>query len=406
MAHCERYHLRLIVLAVALFVCIGGGDLFAANKYQRQTSIVSHTRYPRMYHLKRGDVHASVKKIGAVKLKKSSFWNKKPFQFSTPLVTDSMLFIGVDAGVFYGIKADKMKKAWQYKTAGPVQSKAAVDGETVYFGDADGFAYALSSTDGKEIWKTQLDSAILAAPLIIGDRIYFVTESARLYALNRGSGEELMRTEPLEKSMGFSVRRASNPVYTNGLIIFGAATGALLAYRENGNLVWVKQLGERQEIVSDLDSQPLVQGGNVFVTTADKRVFCVNAATGNIVWASAEAGGPNDLAISGDKLFAAGGGVLSALTVSEGGKLWEQDFETPEISSPAVYEKIVAVVSTNEKLFLVDSDNGDIIFMRFVKKGSFGDPVFSDNRLYIISNTGLLYGFSVKEKAPKPAKKG
>ncbi len=414
MACGQRIHLRLTaVLAASLFILpvfvsqpriaatAWASKQMPSKHLSSNESLNSRRDYKKWRESKMGARRVSVKKIGGLKLKKSSFWNKKPFQFSTPFVDGKLLLIGVDAGVFYGLDAEKIKKIWQYKTEGPVQARASTAGEAVYFGDADGYAYALSKSDGKEIWKVPLDSPILAAPLIVNDRVYFVTENGKLFALQRDSGQELAHTDPLDKTVGFSVRRTSDPVWSGGLILFGTSPGVLLAYHENGSLAWVKQLGDRQELVYDLDSRPLVEGNNVYVTTADRKVFCLDRTSGNVLWSNDQAGGPNDLAIDEGKLYASGGGVLQAMDPSNGDFFWEQDFETPEISSPAISNKTVAIVTTNDKFYLVDNETGDIMFERFVKKGSFGDPLFVDGRLYIISNTGIVYSFLVRDKPAK-----
>lgn len=409
MAHGERRGLKLVlVLTVAslLLLADGAGQGFAMTNYKTHSlTLKSMSRYRPDYQYSRSSRRLILKSLGTAKLKKSSFWNSKPFQFSTPVVSGDMLFIGVDAHMFYGIDANKVKKRWTYQTEGPVQSRALVDGDVVYFGDAKGFAYAVSASDGKEVWKTFVDSPILSSPLIIGDRVYLVSETGRLFALNRGSGQQLLSTEPIYKSAGFSIRRTSNPVYFNGKILFGTSTGTLIAYGEGGSIAWVKQLGNRQDLVYDLDSEPLIDGNNIYLTTADRNVFCLDGTNGTVVWSNSETGGPNDLALSEGRLFASGGGVLAAIMAADGSVIWEQDFEIPEISSPSVYDKIVAVADTKEKFYLVDTDTGDVILERFIKKGSFGDPLFVGDRVYLIANTGLLYGFSVKEKAAKaPAK--
>jgi len=403
----------MVGLAILIFFCpvlfphgwVRGGEAWSYTKTLKHSrswdAVKSQKKWEHRHIYKRSDRRVSVSKIGTVRLKKSSFFNFRPFQFSTPVIADSMLYIGVDAGVFYGIDALKTKKKWTYRTQGPVQAPAGVDGDAVYFGDAKGNVYALETSSGKEIWKTSLDSPILAAPLIRGDRIYFVTDNGRLFAIDKNAGGEIWHTDSVEKAIGFSVKRASSPVFTNGLIMFGTSTGTLLAYRENGTLAWVKQLGDRQALISDLDSRPIIEGGRIYVATADRKVFCIDQNNGNIIWSTSDAGGSNDLFLSEDKLYATGGGVLTSIEASSGNIIWEEDFETPEISSPAVSKDIVAVVSTRDKVYLVDDKTGDIIFERYVRRGSFGDPVFVNNRLYLISNTGRIFSFLVREKQLK-----
>jgi len=418
MADRQRINIRLVAFFIAaifvfpvFFFKTGAVSLWASEKpkthLSSNESLRSREKYRDWREQRKGSRRATVKKIGSVKLKKSTFWNKKPFQFSTPLVTDSMLFIGVDAGFFYGVDANKVKKRWQYKTEGAVHSQAGIEGDVVYFGDEKGYAYALSSADGHEIWKTFVDYPILTTPLLISDRIYYVTDTGRLIALRKDTGTEVMRSETIDKNIGFSVKRASSPVWTNGIILFGTSTGTLMAMRENGNVAWVKQLGDRQQMVYDLDNRPLVDGGRIYVATADRNVFCVDQSGGNIIWSTPETGGVNDLIIGDGKLYATGSGILSAINPSDGSVIWEQDFEIPEISSPASSNRIIAVATASGgKLYLVDDEKGDIMYERAIKGGSFGDPTFVGDRLYIITNTGKLYGFLVKERPAKTPKKG
>jgi outer membrane protein assembly factor BamB len=371
------------------------------------TSQESHKRREELKSWKqvtRSKRRVSVKKLEVTKLKKSTFWNKKPFQFSTPVISGGVLYIGVDAGVFYALDAEKLNKIWEYKTAGPVQSPAAVSEGVVYFGDADGHAYALSAADGREIWKIGLESPIYTAPLPAGDRVYFAVDSSQLFALHKSAGTIIWGTDPLPKPVGFSVKRGSSPVLSGDLIMFGNSQGMLMAYTGNGNLSWARQLGDRQAMISDLDSRPLVEGGCVYAATADRNVFCVDPRGGNVLWSIPDLGGANDIVLSGDKLFVSGGGVLSKVEAQSGTMIWDQDLETPEISSPAISGNIVAVVSTKDKFYLIDPDTGDIIYDRFIRGGSFGDPLFMGDHLYILSNSSRIYAFKIKEKTPKAQK--
>lgn len=412
MAFRQRIHKPLIVIllaAVFLTPQLVKKSAFAKQAPKRHfTSQESQKRREEMKswrQMTRSERRVKVKKLEVTKLKKSTFWNKKPFQFSTPVISDDVLYIGVDAGVFYALGAEKLSKLWEYKTMGPVQSPAVVSEGVVYFGDADGNAYALNASDGTEIWKVSLESPIYTKPLPVSDRVYFTTDSSQLFALHKSGGTIIWETDPLPKPVGFSVKRGSSPVMAEGLILFGNSQGLLLAYDQNGGLTWARQLGDRQAMISDLDSRPLVEPGCVYVATADRKVFCVDYKMGNVLWSIPDLGGVNDVVISGDKLFVSGGGILSKVEAGSGTMIWDQDLETPEISSPAVNENdIVAVVSTKDKFYLIDSGTGDIMYDRYVRGGSFGDPLFMGKRLYILSNSSRLYAFEIIEKMPKAKK--
>lgn len=339
------------------------------------------------------------------KLKKSAFWNKRPYQFSSPVIHGGTLFVGVDAGRLYAFDVPGGKRRWEFSTEGPVQGKAAVADGTVYVGDSKAFVYALDAATGGEKWRARLGTEILAQPLIVGARLYVADLSGRLYALDASTGMEFWHSEPIDRSVGFSVRRASSPVEAEGLILMGTAAGSLVARRaHDGSAAWVRQIGDRQAQVFDVDSAPLLAGGRVYASSADGTLAALDLHSGEILW-TADAGGVDDLLLSDGRLFASGSGVLSAIDSTSGDILWQQDLQTPEISSPVAGDHYVAVVSTKDKLCLVDRETGDIVYDRFVRRGSFGDPAVDGDRLYLLSNSSRLYAFHIRELPPRKQQK-
>jgi outer membrane protein assembly factor BamB len=124
---------------------------------------------------------------------------------------------------------------------------------------------------------------------------------------------------------------------------------------------------------------------------------------GEILW-GVPAGGANDLLYHDGVLYASGAGMLAAIDPATGSKFWEQNLDTPGISSPAGGKGYIAVVSTQDKLYLVDQYNGDIVFERYVRRGSFGDPFILGDELFVVANTSRLFSFYVHEKEKKVKK--
>jgi len=364
---------------------------------EQYRKLSSHIKSDRRIELSRRKV---------VSLKKSSFWNSRPYQFSTPLLSEGKIFVGVDAGYFYSIDTKLKNKIWTYKTDGAIQAEAAVYGSEVFFGDCKANVYALDGATGAERWKSKVDTSVLAQPLVTGDRVYIATMSGRLFALDRGSGVELWHTDAFDDDFGFSVRRAAAPVLRDGLIYVGSSSGMLIAYREtDGRIVWTRQLGDRRSQVFDVDSKPLFVGDKIYVTTADNSLFCIDTVTGRIDW-DANAGGSSDPILYGDKMYVSGAGGVAALDPIEGNFIWQQDLEEAGLSSPAAGKDYVAVASTKQRLYLIDSDTGDILFQRYIRGGSYGDLVVANDMLYVLSNSGRIFTFEVKEHSPrKRAKK-
>lgn len=403
---------RVLVIFALLCLCSPFivGTVFAREKPKTHfLSWESHKRPEEYRRLMKNTTAAprrfKVTRERVASLKKTSFWNRRPYQFATPALDGGKLFVGVDVGVFYAIDAKMEKDLWEFKPEGPVHAKAAVSDGVVYFGDTKAFVYALDGETGQEKWRAKLDTEILAAPLVAGSHVYVTDMSGRLYALDRSSGVEVWHTNPNDKGIGFSVRRAASPVEAGGLILLGTSSGLVVAYRvSDGAVAWVRQLGDRQSQIYDVDSTPLIIGDKAYVASADGETFCLESQTGRVVW-NAEAGGANDIIFHDGKIYASGGGVLSALDPVTGDIFWQQDIETPEISSPVARDHHIGIVSTVDKFYVIDTETGDIGYDRFVAKGAFGDPVISDDFLYILTNKGKLYSFKIRELPPKKQRK-
>lgn len=61
----------------------------------------------------------------------------------------------------------------------------------------------------------------------------------------------------------------------------------------------------------------------------------------------------------------------------------------------------IAVATTEDEVYFVDRDNGDLLFTRYIPHGAYADPASHGNTLYILANKGILYGYKVEEKKKK-----
>ncbi len=403
----QRYQRITAAFVLLVALIFSAQAAVAARKYAKPKkhflsweSANAHDQMKPWRKIARPERSFEVRKRKVVRLKKPSFFDRKPVQFATPVHQDGQIFVGSTAGLFYAVDMRLNDKDWYFSTEGGIEAPAAVNGGSVYVGDIKGYAYSFDTASGRLNWKVLLGNEILGAPLVKGDRVYLVTMDGRLFALNRATGAELWHTDAMERQVGFTVRRQSSPIHYDGMIIYGTSRGTLVAYGEDANLVWVRMLGQPQSQVMDVDSRPLVVNGKIYATSADGVLFCLDPRDGNVLW-SVGGGGANDLLYHDGKIYATGGGTLMALDPESGSVFWEQNVERKGISSPAGGKGYIAVVSTKDKLFLIDQINGDIVYDRFIRRGSYGDPIVVGDQLYVLANTSRVFSFEIHEKMKK-----
>lgn len=334
------------------------------------------------------------------KLKQNSYFNRRPFQFSTPTLMDGKVYVGVHGEIFYAIDAKRGKKLWKFNTHGPIHAQASIHEGKVLFGDMEGVVYALAAETGKALWMTRVGGPVMSAPLVVGSNLYIATLSKDLVALNLEDGNILWQVNFSGPESGFSVKGSADPVLFGSHILVGYSDGMLMAHRlADGGLDWTRQLGDPVEEFHDVDATVrletpaiLVDNTRAYVTSADGGLYALSPRDGEIVWRS-PVGGVNDVALADANLYVTAGGILYCFLKENGKILWEQDLEVPEVSMPGIYEDKLVTVATKGKAFFLDRLTGNILYSWHVRGGSYSDPVITGKRVYILSNASRLYAF-------------
>jgi len=126
-----RFFVAAIAVVVIFSIC---SDASARYRPPPKRHFLSHEslrrpeQYRRLSSYIKSDRRIELSRRKVVSLKKSSFWNSRPYQFSTPLLSDGKIFVGVDAGYFYSIDTKLKNKIWSYKADGAIQAEATVSG--------------------------------------------------------------------------------------------------------------------------------------------------------------------------------------------------------------------------------------------------------------------------------------
>ena len=176
-----------------------------------------------------------------------------------------------------------------------------------------------------------------------------------------------------------------------------------------GRVVWTF------ETDAPLASAPAVVDDRVYLSTGDRRIVALNAATGALIWEH-PVSGPVDSspAVAGGLLFVGlRDGHLLALDISTGEVDWEFDANELVYSSPTVYQGVVYFGSGDRRLYALDATTGTVRWSyegqgRFVSAPAVGEEVVvinsQNNRTYLVDrHTGrhrLDYYAGVMGAAP------
>jgi outer membrane protein assembly factor BamB len=245
------------------------------------------------------------------------------------LLLDDRAYFGSLDGTFYCITLPdtnqgqtEPEEIWRYDCGQAIESSAHAFSGSVFFGCLDGYLYRLS-TEGDFIWRTSLGSEIWASPLIdsannrlfvgavngefasidlddgnvswsvncgqvyssgcLSDGVIFLCggNGQTVYGIDADTGDFIWTFDCAHDTY-------STPSVGGGRVYFGSFEYAwcVPAADPNGDgeineseIIWSTPTDDYQG-----GSSPLVTENNVYIGSDDRNLYCLNRATGAVVW--------------------------------------------------------------------------------------------------------------------------
>jgi outer membrane protein assembly factor BamB len=224
--------------------------------------------------------------------------------------------------------ASGISKLWSNGLSAKIAGGMSVAYETVFFGTENGEVVALDANTGEQKWRVTVKGEVLAAPAIDAGIVLVNTGSGYIFALNADDGEQVWSSESDVPPL--SLRGVSSPAAVNGGAIIGTATGKLIVnIIETGQTAWEQVISSATgvtelERIVDIDSEPLVSGGNVYVISYDGTLASVELRTGRVIW-KREYKSFRRMSLSGNTLYLVDvNSNVYALDSRNGVELWSQ----------------------------------------------------------------------------------
>ena len=143
---------------------------------------------------------------------------------------------------------------------------------------------ALDKQTGREVWKALNEPLSNSSPLIIvagGKRQLIVWTGSSVTSLNPATGETYWR-EAMVTSSNDSI---PTPVIQNNRLLISGLMLELNADAPTAKVLWPETTAASKRILSNT-STPLLQGDYVYSAKSSGELVCLEAATGNQLWAT------------------------------------------------------------------------------------------------------------------------
>lgn len=283
-----------------------------------------------------------------------------------PRIVGGTVYAADAEGRVQAFDAEQGRSRWKVDLDVPVSGGPGVGEGLVLVGTSDAEVIALSEDNGEERWRARVSSEVLSVPAASDGVVVVHANDGKLFGLEATNGNERWRYE--REVPVLTLRGSGSPVISGGAVYVGMSGGKLVALRvDNGNLLWdtsVTVPSGRSELerMADIDGDPIVLGGGVFVATYQGEVAAIEERSGRVAWRR-NMSSYTRMAADRRGLYASDAeGVVWALELQSGAARWSQDaLKNRRLSNTAIVGDLVVVGDFEGYLHWLDRDDGSLV---------------------------------------------
>ncbi|MHB9118680.1 MAG: outer membrane protein assembly factor BamB [Burkholderiales bacterium] len=323
------------------------------------------------------------------------------FAFS-PAIDGDSVFVGGKDGHIARLDAANGHQKWNVDTHSTLSGGVGAGQGLVVVGTANGHVLAYDQKNGALLWNARVSSEVLSAPHLAGDRVIVRSADSHIVALDVQDGKAVWTYQ--RETPALTLRSYAGLLAVRGAVFSGFAGGKLAALDATTGLVgWEASVAlphgtSELERIADITSDPVADSRYVYAVAYQGRVACVDAQSGNLVWArdmSSYAGLNQD---EKNLYVSDASGAVVALDKSGGASMWKQDkLLGRQLTAPDIGGGYVVVGDFQGYVHLLSREDGSLAG-RFATDGTSirVRPISLDGGLLIQTSGGGLYAIAIQ----------
>lgn len=315
----------------------------------------------------------------------------------TPFVTDKSIFVADHEGLIKALDPRTGDDQWEVETELALSAGPTLGQEALILVSNHAEVIALDPANGHQLWKTKVSSEVLSIPVIAQGIVIVRSVDGRMVALNEHDGHK--RWEFDRNVPALSLRGSGTPAVDGDMLIAGFDNGKLLALKlKDGRQLWEVSIAMPQgrsevERLVDLDSDPLIQDGVVYIASYQGGISAAQTNNGNIVWRNDAISAFSGMSQLGRNLYVTDAASdVYQLDQRSGSSLWKQkDLHQRQLTAAVAYADYVVVGDYEGYVhWLSASDGRQLGRLQVDSDGISVTPVVQDDIVYVYSKDGTL----------------
>lgn len=323
----------------------------------------------------------------------------------SPGVSDGRVYAADGKGRVAALDAGNGKTIWETDADVPLSAGVGVGDGLVLVGSSNGEVVALDVDDGAIRWRVRLSSEVLSAPQASGGVVVARAVDGRLFGLDASNGARLWVYQGSVPVL--TLRGTSTPALVRGAVISGFDSGKVAELGlTDGRVLWEQTVAVphgRSELdrMVDVDADPRVYAGVVYVVAFQGRIAALDVDSGNMLWTRDISSYAGIGVGSGAVYVSDAHSDVWALDRSTGTSIWKQDaLHNRQVTAPGVLDESVVVGDFEGYLHWLARDDGQILARyRADSAGILAAPVVTDNTVYVLGKGGHLTALRVSPLA-------
>ena len=327
-----------------------------------------------------------------------------------PVVSNGVVFTMNPDATVSAFDLSSGGRLWRADTKGPdddstnVGGGLAVESELLYAVNGLAEMVAFDAKKGVERWRKPIGGPARSSPMVSEGRLFVVTLDGKLAAFAADDGRPLWTHQAASASAGMLGQPA--PAFADGLVVAGFGSGELAALRaETGSIAWTDNLaasrgGGSLSDISAIRGLPVIADGRVYAIGLGGLLLALDLRSGRRLW-ERDVSGEDSPWIAGDWLFLISSEQqIAAIRRDEGRVAWVSDLpryadaekKTDPILwfGPALAGDRLIAVGTNGEAIAVSPYSGDIIGRQSISGAASLGPCVADGTVLIVTNEGEL----------------